>query len=54
MTFTEQLRSVAKMDLLMSFVDALETQRNFLRLLTYETPLDPREWFAQTVQPSSA
>ena len=32
----------------------LETQRNFLRLLTYETPLNPSEWFAQTVQPSSA
>jgi hypothetical protein len=30
----------------------LETQRNFLRLLTYETPVDPREWFARVVQPT--
>lgn len=27
----------------------LETQRQFLRLLAFETPIDPREWFAQTV-----
>ena len=27
----------------------LETQRQFLRLLTFETPVDPGEWFAQTV-----
>lgn len=32
----------------------LEKQRNFLRLLTYETPLDPSAWFAQTIHPSSA
>lgn len=27
----------------------LETQRQFLRLLAFETPLDPGEWFARTV-----
>ena len=27
----------------------LETQRQFLRLLAFETPVDPQEWFAQTV-----
>jgi len=30
----------------------LEKQRHFVRLLTFEPPLDPNEWFAQTVQPS--
>jgi Transposase DDE domain group 1 len=27
----------------------LETQRQFLRLLAFETPVDPGEWFARTV-----
>jgi len=30
----------------------LEKQRDFLRLLTHATPVDPVEWFASTVQPS--
>jgi hypothetical protein len=28
----------------------LERQRQFLRLLAFETPVDPGEWFGQTVQ----
>jgi len=32
----------------------LEKQRSFLRLLAFETPVDPAEWFAQTVQPAPA
>lgn len=32
----------------------LEKQRDFLRLLAYETPLDPSAWFNQTLQPSSS
>ncbi len=34
---------------LKSTAPQLETQRQFLRLLTFETPVDPGEWFAQTV-----
>lgn len=30
----------------------LEKQQNFLRLLAYETPVNPGEWFAQSVQPT--
>lgn len=31
----------------------LQKQRDFLRLLTFETPVDPGEWFAQTIQPKA-
>lgn len=34
---------------LKSTAPQLETQRQFLRLLAFETPVDPGEWFAQTV-----
>jgi len=34
---------------LKSTAPQLETQRQFLRLLAFETPVDPAEWFAQTV-----
>ena len=34
---------------LRSTAPQLETQRQFLRLLAFETPVDPGEWFAQTV-----
>ena len=34
---------------LKSTAPQLKTQRQFLRLLTFETPDDPGEWFAQTV-----
>lgn len=30
----------------------LEKQPSFLRLLAFKTPVDPTEWFAQTVQPA--
>jgi hypothetical protein len=34
---------------LKSTAPQLETQRQFLRLLAFETSVDPGEWFAQTV-----
>jgi hypothetical protein len=34
---------------LKSTAPQLGTQRQFLRLLTFETSVDPGEWFAQTV-----